>query len=125
QFDALYAVEGPLGRGAMGEVVRVRHRVWEVDLAAKVPLPSAVAEAGGLARLRQEAETWIRLPGHPHVVTCHYVRVFADTPVIFIEYVAGGSLADAIAGGVFRAHGARNDRSTVVALGLLLDVARG
>ncbi len=101
QFQALYTVVGPLGRGGMGEVVRIRHRIWKVDLAAKLPLPAAVASAGGVARLRREAETWIRLPSHPHVVTCHYVRTFADTPVIFTEFVEGGSLAAAVERGAF------------------------
>ena len=42
QFLALYEVIGPLGRGGMGEVVRIRHRVWEIDLAAKIPLAATM-----------------------------------------------------------------------------------
>lgn len=124
QFQALYAVVGPLGRGGMGEVIRIRHRIWEVDLAAKFPLPSAVASAGGAARLRKEADTWVRLPSHPHVVTCQYVRIVADTPVIFIEFVEGGSLAAAIDRGVFE-RGAGTDALVVNALEIALDVAHG
>lgn len=93
-FTASYEVLGRLGRGGMGEVVRVRHRVWEVELAAKIPLPASVASAGGQERFRKEAETWIRLAAHPNVVTCHYVRVLSGVPVLFSEYVPGGSLAD-------------------------------
>ncbi|MBK9264170.1 MAG: protein kinase [Polyangiaceae bacterium] len=124
QFQALYEVVGPLGRGGMGEVVRIRHRVWEIDLAAKVPLPATVASAGGLPHLRREAETWIRLPNHPHVVTCHYVRTFADTPVIFTEFVEGGSLADAIERGSFKG-GAKTEALVTQALSIALDVAHG
>lgn len=124
RFSALYEVMGPLGRGGMGEVVRIRHRVWEVDLAAKVPLPSAIMSAGGDACLRREAETWIRLPAHPNVVTCHYVRTFADTPVIFTELVDGGSLADALSRGDFR-RGATTPDLVARALSTALDIARG
>lgn len=124
QFQHLYEVLGPLGKGGMGEVVRIRHRVWELDLAAKVPLPDAIASAGGLARLRREAETWIRLPSHPNVVTCHYVRSFADTPVIFIEFVEGGSLTDAIGRGLFKS-GASSDALITQALSIAFDVAHG
>lgn len=124
QFQALYSVVGSLGRGGMGEVARIKHRVWEIDLAAKVPLPNAIVSAGGAGHLRREAETWVRLSSHPHVVTCHYVRIFADTPVIFIEFVEGGSLADAIERGLFRG-GASTDSLVTRALSIILDVARG
>ena len=124
QFQALYEVVGPLGRGGMGEVVRIRHRVWEVDLAAKIPLVATMASTGGFPHLRREAETWIRLANHPHVVTCHYVRTFADTPVIFIEFVEGGSLANAIDQGVFKG-GATSDELVTRALSIALDIAHG
>jgi len=124
QFQNLYEVIGPLGRGGMGEVVRIRHRVWEIDLAAKIPLAATMSSTGGFPQLRREAETWIRLPNHPHVVTCHYVRTFAGTPVIFIEFVEGGSLAQEIAKGVFK-RGATTDALVTRALSITLDVAHG
>ena len=124
QFQSLYEVVGPLGRGGMGEVVRIRHRVWEIDLAAKVPLSSTLTSTGGFPQLRKEAETWIRLPSHPHVVTCHYVRTFGGTPVIFIEFVEGGSLAQAIDKGPFKS-GATTPELINQALSITLDVAHG
>lgn len=124
QFLNLYEVVGPLGRGGMGEVVRIRHRVWEIDLAAKIPLVTTMASTGGFPQLRREAETWIRLPGHPHVVTCHYVRTFGDTPVIFIEFVEGGSLAHAIEKGAFK-KGATTETLVNQALSIALDIAHG
>lgn len=120
----LYEVIGPLGRGGMGEVLRIRHRVWELDLAAKIPLASTMTSTGGFPQLRREAETWIRLPSHPNVVTCHYVRTFAGTPVIFIEFVEGGSLAQDIANGSFK-HGATTPTLVTRALSITLDVAHG
>ncbi|HRI71639.1 MAG TPA: serine/threonine-protein kinase, partial [Polyangium sp.] len=124
QFQSLYEVVAPLGRGGMGEVVRIRHRVWEIDLAAKIPLTSTMNATGGFPQLRREAETWIRLPNHPNVVTCHYVRMFSDTPVIFIEFVAGGSLAQAINNGPFK-KGAITESLVTQALSITLDIAHG
>jgi WD40 repeat protein/serine/threonine protein kinase len=92
----LYEVGGILGEGGMGRVYRVRHRAWGLDLAVKAPLPSVLEAAGGADLFEQEAETWVSLGLHPHVVTCYYVRRIDGLPVVFAEYVDGGSLHDAI-----------------------------
>ena len=73
----LYEVKGVLGQGGMGRVYRVRHRGWALDLAVKAPLPSVLEAAGGADLFEREAETWVSLGLHPHVVTCHYVRRIA------------------------------------------------
>jgi len=90
----LYEVTAVLGQGGMGRVYRVRHRGWDVDLAVKAPLPSALAAAGGADAFEREAETWVGLGLHPHVVACYYVRRIEGTPLLFAEYVDGGSLHD-------------------------------
>jgi predicted Zn finger-like uncharacterized protein len=95
----LYEVVGVLGRGGMGIVYRVRHRGWGLDLALKVPLPRVLAAAGGADLFEREAETWVNLGLHPHVVTCHYVRRLDGSPAVFAEYADGGSLHEAIRGG--------------------------
>lgn len=92
----LYEVLGVLGQGGMGRVYRVRHRGWGLDLAVKAPLPQVLEAAGGADLFEQEAETWVNLGLHPHVVTCHYVRRAFDQPLVFAELVDGGSLLDAI-----------------------------
>lgn len=92
----LYEVQGVLGEGGMGRVYRVHHRGWNLDLAVKAPLPSVLAAAGGADLFEREAETWVGLGLHPHVVTCHYVRRVAGFPLVFAEYVDGGSLHAAI-----------------------------
>ena len=92
----LYEVEGVLGQGGMGRVYRVRHRGWGLDLAVKAPLPAVLEAAGGADLFEREAETWVNLGLHPHVVTCHYVRRVDGVPLVFAEYVDGGSLHDAI-----------------------------
>jgi WD40 repeat protein len=92
----LYEVLGVLGQGGMGRVYRVRHRGWDLDLAVKAPLAAALDASGGADLFEREAETWVNLGLHPHVVTCHYVRRVSTVPLVFAEYVDGGSLHDAI-----------------------------
>ena len=92
----LYEVEDVLGQGGMGRVYRVRHRGWDLDLAVKAPLAAALDASGGADLFEREAETWVNLGLHPHVVTCHYVRRVSGIPLVFAEYVDGGSLHDAI-----------------------------
>ncbi len=90
----VYEVKEILGEGGMGRVYRVYDSATQKDLAVKRPLPAIFAEAGGKERFMLEAETWARLEDHPHIVPCHFVQMYAHIPCIFIEYIAGGSLAD-------------------------------
>ena len=92
----LYEVLGVLGQGGMGRVYRVRHRGWGLDLAVKAPLPAILEAAGGADLFENEAETWVNLGLHPHVVTCYYVRRAFGLPLVFAELADGGSLLDAI-----------------------------
>jgi serine/threonine protein kinase len=90
----LYQVTGSLGEGSFGKVCKVRHLGWNIDLAVKIPKPEAVAAAGGVDNFEREAETWVNLGLHPHTVSCYYVRRIDGNPLVFAEYVAGGSLHD-------------------------------
>ncbi|HEY5433615.1 MAG TPA: protein kinase, partial [Candidatus Limnocylindrales bacterium] len=112
-----YEVRGVLGAGGMGTVYRVHHRGWDLDLAVKSPHPAMLAQAGGSAAFTAEAEAWVALGLHPHIVTCHYVRALGGIPRVFAELVEGGSLADWIADGRLYAGGPD------AVLARLLDVA--
>jgi WD40 repeat protein/serine/threonine protein kinase len=90
----LYRVTGILGEGGFGKVYKVRHQGWNLDLAMKIPRPETVAAAGGVEGFEQEAETWVNLGLHPHIVSCYYVRRIDTAPAVFAEYLAGGSLHD-------------------------------
>ena len=92
----LYEVLGLLGEGGMGRVYRVRHRGWDMDLAAKVPRLAVLDLDGGADLFEREAETWVNLGLHPHTVTCFYVRRLQGVPVVFAEFVDGGSMHDRI-----------------------------
>jgi WD40 repeat protein/serine/threonine protein kinase len=90
----LYRVTDILGEGGFGKVYKVRHQGWNLDLAMKIPLPKTVMAAGGVEGFEQEAETWVNLGLHPHIVSCYYVRRVDSSPAVFAEYLAGGSLHD-------------------------------
>jgi WD40 repeat protein/serine/threonine protein kinase len=90
----LYHIVDILGEGGMGKVYKVHHQNWNVDLAVKSPHPQIFTRGGGKENFIREAETWIKLDLHPHIVSCYYVRVIDDIPRIFAEYVEGSSLAN-------------------------------
>jgi WD40 repeat protein/serine/threonine protein kinase len=90
----LYEVSGILGEGGFGKVYKVRHRGWNIDLAVKSPRPEALISAGGVDDFKREAETWVGLGLHPHIVSCYYVRDVDGLPRVFAEYVSAGSLKD-------------------------------
>jgi WD40 repeat protein len=103
--------------GGMGLVYRVRHRGWGLDLAVKSPRPEFLAGEQDKLDFEREAETWVKLGLHPHMVHCHYVRRLGGIPRLFAEYVAGGSLAEWIRTGRLYQGGPEQ------ALARLLDVA--
>ncbi len=91
-----YEVTARLGEGGMGVVHKVHHREWNIDLAVKSPRPEIFRRAGGKENFIREAETWVKLGDHPHIVRCRFVRTLGGIPQVFAEYVDGGSLAEAI-----------------------------
>jgi WD40 repeat protein/predicted Ser/Thr protein kinase len=95
----LYEVTDILGKGGMGKVYKVYHKNWKMDLAVKSPLPEIVATETGKENFVREAETWVNLGLHPHIVSCYYVRTLGNIPRVFAEYIEGGSLKDWISNG--------------------------
>ena len=90
----LYEVREVFTGGGMGLVYRVHHRGWNMDLAVKSPRPEFFQHATHVENFEREAETWVNLRLHPHIVSCYYVRRLGGIPRIFAEFVDGGSLAD-------------------------------
>ena len=90
----LYKVKGVLGEGGMGKVYLVHHKGWNADLAVKSPRPEILTKVGGKENFTREAEVWVNLGLHPHIVSCYYVRTLGDIPRVFAEYVPGGSLSE-------------------------------
>ena len=115
--DDLYEVRQVLTSGGMGVVHRVWHRAWNLELAVKTPRPQLVSSPQQLTNFETEAETWVGLGLHPHVVGCVYVRRLDGLPRVFAEWVDGGSLAEVIESSRLY-HGSRED-----VLARILDVA--
>lgn len=84
-----YKVVGVLGQTELGEVYRVRHLGWNIDLAA-YSVKSAAIE--NLEQMEAAVTAWIHLHPHPHLANCYYLRRVAETPLVFAESVSGGSL---------------------------------
>ncbi|MFG2443560.1 protein kinase [Nocardia fluminea] len=97
--DGRYEVIGLAGRGGMGWVYQVKHLEWGINLAVKQPRPDVVFDSVARAQFVREAEAWVSLGLHPNVCCCHYVRQLEGLPMVFAEYVPGGSLSEWIADG--------------------------
>jgi serine/threonine-protein kinase len=91
-----YDVEAVLGRGGMGVVYKARHLALKRTVALKM-LAAGRPHPAERARFRAEAEAVARLQ-HPNIVQIHEVGEAAGRPFFALEYVAGGSLAQRLAG---------------------------
>src|SRR5262249_35091771 len=91
-----YEVEAVLGRGGMGVVYKARHLVLKRTVALKM-LAAGHGYQGERAGFRTEAEAVARLQ-HPNIVQIHEIGEADGRPFFALEYVAGGSLAERLAG---------------------------
>src|SRR5438094_56852 len=89
-----YEVLAEVGRGGMGVVYKARHRRLGRVVALKVLRGDAAAD---LARFRGEAQAVARLQ-HPNVVQIFEVREEGGRPLLALEFVAGGTLAERVKG---------------------------
>jgi WD40 repeat protein/serine/threonine protein kinase len=89
-----YEVRQVFTGGGMGLVYRIRHLDWNIDLAVKSPRPEFFRSQQQTENFEREAETWVNLGLHPHIVSCYHIRRLGGIPRIFAEFVNGGSLAD-------------------------------
>mgnify|MGYP003623575744 FL=1 len=95
----LYKVQSDPFMGGMGEVFRVHHSGWNVDLALKQPKREMFKNEQQKDMFVHECEAWINLGLHPHIVSCYYVREINSIPSIFSEWMDGGSLKEFIKSG--------------------------
>jgi WD40 repeat protein/tRNA A-37 threonylcarbamoyl transferase component Bud32 len=92
-----YEVLGVLGKGGMGVVYKARQKGLNRTVALKMILVGDHAQPDALARFKTEAEAVARLQ-HPHIVAVHEVGEHEGLPFFSLEFVAGGSLAQKLAG---------------------------
>jgi serine/threonine protein kinase len=92
-----YEIECVLGRGGMGVVYRARHTALERTVALKMILAGPYASPDELARFRSEARAVAQLQ-HPHIVQVFEVGEIEGRSFLALEFVAGGNLAQHLAG---------------------------
>jgi hypothetical protein len=91
-----YEVEAVLGQGGVGVVYKARHLALKRTVALKM-LAAGHPNPVERARFRVEAEAVARL-AHPNIVQIHEIGETGGVPFFALEYVAGGSLAERLAG---------------------------
>jgi len=114
-----YRVIGELGKGGFGQVYRVHHKDWDMDLAVKRPLADKFKTEKAKEGFIREAETWVNLGLHPHITSCYYVRLINEVPHVFVECVEGGSLESWIR----KENGNLYEGDNKTILGRILDIA--
>jgi serine/threonine protein kinase len=94
-----YAIRSIFTSGGMGLVYRAYHKDWDMDMAVKSPRAEFFQTEEQASNFEREAETWVNLGLHPHIVSCFYVRRLGGIPRIFAEFVEGGTLSEWIRSG--------------------------
>jgi serine/threonine-protein kinase len=92
-----YEILGELGRGGMGVVYKARHAALNRVVAVKMLRDASLASPQDLERFRKEVQAVARLQ-HPNIVQIHEVGEAMGHPYFALEFVAGGSLAQKLAG---------------------------
>jgi WD40 repeat protein/tRNA A-37 threonylcarbamoyl transferase component Bud32 len=96
-ISAGYEILGELGRGGMGVVYKARQLKPNRIVALKMISAEAAAGPRELERFRREADAVAQLQ-HPHIVQVYEVGEVEGHPYFALEYVAGGSLDQKLAG---------------------------
>ncbi|MGC3969940.1 MAG: serine/threonine-protein kinase [Pirellulales bacterium] len=86
-----YEVQGILGHGGTGVVVKARETQSGREVALKSLSRLGPIDATAQARFRQEAELLARL-NHPHIVQLYEAGFRHNVPYLALEYVDGGTL---------------------------------
>ena len=108
-----FLVQRRLGKGGMGIVYKARDLTLDRDVALKA-LPTL--SSGTVGRLRSEARAMAAL-NHESLATIYGLEVWRRTPILVVEYFAGGTLAQRVSAG------ARMPVESAVALGVRLAAA--
>jgi eukaryotic-like serine/threonine-protein kinase len=94
-----YTVVRKLGRGGMGTVWLVRHKVLDVERAIKLIASGIAFDPDARARFQREAQAMAQFV-HPNAVLVHDARLAEDVAFIDMEYVPGKSLDQILQRGI-------------------------
>jgi urea transport system substrate-binding protein len=111
-----YQVCSVLGQGAMGIVLKAFDPLIEREVAIKVLAGQLATDPAALARFHSEARAAGKL-NHPNVMAIYGICQEGEDYFLVLEYVAGGSLSDRIAG--------RGPLPVVEATQALIDACKG
>ena len=92
-----YEILGEIGRGGMGVVYKARQAGLNRMVALKMILTGDDAGSRRTRPLSREAEAAARLQ-HPNIVQIHEIGEHEGRPFLSLEFVAGGTLEDALVG---------------------------
>ena len=92
-----YRVTAKLGAGGMGEVYRAHDERLDRDVALKVLPAGLLADESARKRFRKEALMLSKL-NHPTIATVHDFDTEDGVDFLVMEYVAGTTLAEKLAG---------------------------
>ena len=98
QLPSRYAVVNMIGVGGMASIWAADDEVLRRRVAIKVLAEQFAEQPTFVSRFEREARTAALLSGHPHVITIYDVGEQAGRPFIVMEYLAGGTLAERMAG---------------------------
>jgi serine/threonine-protein kinase len=90
-FAGRYRIEGVLGKGGMGVVLRARDQQLDEDVALKVIRPEIQMEPGFLDQLKQEIKLARRIT-HKYVLRTHDFGESEGIPFVSMEYLKGVTL---------------------------------
>ncbi|WP_243302588.1 serine/threonine-protein kinase [Geothrix oryzisoli] len=96
-FAARYRVEGVLGRGGMGVVLKVRDLQLDEEVALKVIRAGLASNPDFLALLKQEIRLARRIT-HRYVLRTHDFGEFDGIPYVTMEYLKGITLRSLLDG---------------------------
>jgi eukaryotic-like serine/threonine-protein kinase len=94
-----YAVVTMIGVGGMASIWAADDQVLGRRVAIKLLAEQYAEQPRFVARFEREARMAALLSGHPHVVTIYDVGEANGRPFIVMEHLAGGTLAERMAGG--------------------------
>jgi serine/threonine protein kinase len=100
-LDGQYQIDRLLGDGAMGEVYAAFNIPLKRHVALKVLTDKLLRVPVAGERMAREAEALARLQ-HPNVITIFRYFSHGDLPILELELVTGGTLADRISRGPLR-----------------------